>query len=85
MAQERIDTDHLRDLLAQSKDKVDLDKEALKKATRYQTFERLLTLFCVCLLSDFYTTRRPYSEATTLWLKGLFCKEIGAGTHHLKL
>lgn len=36
LAQERIDTDHLRDLLAQSKDKVDLDKEALKKATRLQ-------------------------------------------------
>lgn len=36
LAQERIDTDHLRGILAQSKGRVDPDKEALKKATRAQ-------------------------------------------------
>lgn len=36
LAQERIDTEHLRELLAAARDKADRDKEALKKATRVQ-------------------------------------------------
>ena len=35
LAQERIDTDHLKQLLSAAKEKADRDKEALKKATRY--------------------------------------------------
>ena len=34
LAQERIDVDHLQELLRQAKDKAEKDKEALKKATR---------------------------------------------------
>jgi hypothetical protein len=34
LAQERIEVDHLQQLLATAKQKADHDKEALKKATR---------------------------------------------------
>ena len=34
-AQMKIENDHLRDLVANARDKGERDKEALKKATRY--------------------------------------------------
>ena len=34
LAQERIEVDHLQELLAGAKEKAEKDKEALKKATR---------------------------------------------------
>jgi len=34
LAQERIEVDHLRTLVQRAKEKIDEDKEALKKATR---------------------------------------------------
>ena len=35
LAQERIEVDHLQELLGAAKEKADRDKEALKKATRW--------------------------------------------------
>lgn len=70
MAQERIDTDHLRGLLAHTKDKVDLDKEALKKATRYQTFQNAFELCPVwaCIVTfiqlEVFCEQRLYEMTT---------------------
>ena len=40
-AQNKIEIDHLRDLVANAKDRSERDKEALKKATRYTTIRIL--------------------------------------------
>ena len=42
LAQEKIEVDHLQELLAAAKEKAASDKEALKKATRSVTLRRNL-------------------------------------------
>ena len=47
LAQEKIDVQHLTELLSQARDKAEHDKEALKKATRSDMFFTPLTIIVI--------------------------------------